>query len=298
MSVDGIRTQITCADDITLGAHWWKAEGRQSLGTVIINPATGVLARYYHRYAAFLASHGFNALTYDYRGIGLSRPADLRRTRPGWRHWGELDFDAAIRHAVERESAAPVLAVGHSIGGFLPGYAQNAAKLHRMLTVGAQYAYWRDYQAARRMGLLVKWHMLMPAVTALWGYFPGRQLGWLEDLPAGVVWSWSLGGKRFEQRVPQSERQTVLARFAAVQAPILAISVSDDEFATKPAVSRSLDYYSSAEATKVMLHPQDLGFDQVGHFDLFHARHASGFWLDTLLWLRDGINPWPNRRFD
>jgi hypothetical protein len=47
-----------------------------------------------------------------------------------------------------------------------------------------------------------------------------------------------------------------------------------------------------------MLAPEDLAVQSIGHFDLFHARHASGFWLDTLLWLRDGINPWPNRRFD
>ncbi|WP_436011541.1 hypothetical protein [Rhizobium sp. LjRoot254] len=37
---------------------------------------------------------------------------------------------------------------------------------------------------------------------------------------------------------------------------------------------------------------------RLDHFDLFHARHATGFGLDTLLWLRDGINPWPGKRFD
>ena len=46
-----------------------------------------------------------------------------------------------------------------------------------------------------------------------------------------------------------------------------------------------------------MLAPDDLAVENVGHFDLFHTRHACGFWLDTLLWLRDGINPWPGRCF-
>ena len=296
--MEGIQADIICADGVPLGGHWWNAEGRDSLGTVVINPATGVLARYYHPYARFLAAHGFDVLTYDYRGIGLSRSASLRGDRASWRQWGELDFDAAVRDAAAREPAAPIVVVGHSIGGFLPGYAESAAKVHRMLTVGAQHAYWRDYQAARRLGLFAKWHVLMPAVTAVWGYFPGKRLGLLEDLPAGVVRAWSFGGRRIEQPLPPSERETILARFAAVKAPILAISVSDDEFATKPAIDRALAYYTGAEATKVMLQPRDLDRDEVGHFDLFHARHASGFWLDTLLWLRDGINPWPNRRFD
>ncbi|MDP9807649.1 hypothetical protein J2W42_000480 [Rhizobium tibeticum] len=40
--------------------------------------------------------------------------------------------------------------------------------------------------------------------------------------------------------------------------------------------------------------PERLGFESVGHFGLFHTRHAAGFWLDTLLW-HDGINPWPEQ---
>lgn len=296
--MNGIETRIICSDGVELGGHWWKGQGRDLPGTVIINPATGVLARYYHRYASFLAMHGFDVLTYDYRGIGASRPAKLRGSRYSWRDWGERDFEAALRHAAGREPASPILVVGHSIGGFLPGYAERASQIHRMLTVGAQHAYWPDYLTGRRLGLLLKWHLAMPALTALFGYFPGRRLGWLEDLPADVVWSWSFGGKRVEQRLPQADRRTVLGRFAVVRAPILAVGVTDDHFGTRPAIRRALDYYVAAAQTKVMLEPRDLGFDRIGHFDLFHARHASGFWLDTLLWLRDGINPWPQRRFD
>jgi predicted alpha/beta hydrolase len=298
MAVNGIQTEIICSDGVKLGGHWWKVQGQHLLGTVIINPATGVLARYYHRYAAFLATHGFDVLTYDYRGIGLSRTGSLRGKRYSWRDWGERDFDAAIRHAMRWEPSSPILVVGHSVGGFLPGYAENAPKVYRMLTVGAQHAYWPDYQSAHRLGLLLKWHVVMPALTAALGYFPGRLLGWLEDLPSGVVWDWSFGGSRFERRLDDHHRQKILERFATMGASILALSVSDDDFATRPAMSRVLDYYVTAGVTKVMLEPHDLGFDKVGHFDLFHARHASSFWLDTLLWLRDGINPWPARRFD
>lgn len=291
-------TQLVCTDGVTLKGHWWPAEGIGLQGSVVINCATGVLARYYHRYAAFLAGHGFNVLTYDYRGIGLSRLGRRPSRDYCWRHWGELDFDAAMRWTLEKEPLLRFLVVGHSIGGFLPGCAASASRIHRMLTVGAQYAYWRDYDAARRFEYVLRWHVLMPAITALLGYFPGRRVGWVEDLPAGVVYNWSFGGKRFEFRTKPSERQRIMSHFAAVTAPILAVSVSDDPFATKPAVTRALEYYSGAEATAVMLDPHDVGSRQVGHFDLFHDRHASGFWLDTLLWLRDGINPWPEKRFE
>lgn len=289
---------IPCADGVMLGGHFRKAAGGQNHGAVIVNPATGVLARYYSRYAAFLATHGFDVWTYDYRGIGESRPADLRGCGYRWRDWGELDFDAVLRMAKARAGKTPLLVVGHSIGGFLPGLAESAPAIDRMLTVGAQYAYWPDYAPNRRVGLFLKWHVAMPLLTALWGYFPGKRLGWLEDLPAGVANEWSFRRSRMELGHPRTKRQDVLGRLAAVAAPILAVTVSDDEFATPRAVRRALDYYRGAPRSEAMLTPSDLGLDAIGHFGLFHDRHASGFWLDTLAWLRDGINPWAGKGFE
>ncbi|CAI2935935.1 protein of unknown function [Aminobacter niigataensis] len=179
--------EIVCDDGGVLHCHLWPRPFGSGFGTVILNPATGVLARYYHRYAAFLAGHGLDVLTYDYRGIGASRPADLRRCGYRWRDWGERDFDAALRFVLALDPGAPVMVVGHSIGGFLPGLAKSAPVITRMLTVGAQYAWWRDYAGDRRLRLFLKWHVAMPALTALLGYFPGKRLGWLEDLPSGVA---------------------------------------------------------------------------------------------------------------
>ncbi|WP_229729352.1 alpha/beta hydrolase family protein [Agaricicola taiwanensis] len=265
---------------------------------MIINPATGVLASYYHRYARFLAHHGFDVLTYDYRGIGLSRPERLRGCGYRWRDWGEQDFDAALRYMREHRPHAPLTVVGHSVGGFLPGLAGSAPLIDRMLTVGAQYAWWRDYAPHRRLALFLKWHVAMPAATACLGYFPGRRLGWLEDLPAGVALEWSFRRSRFERSHPHAERQEALARMKALKAPILAVSVSDDELGTVPAVRRTLGYYTNAQRTMVLLQPVDYGRQAIGHFNLFHDSHASGFWSDTLHWLRDGRNPWPAHVID
>lgn len=293
-----MEVEIQCEDAVVLKGRRWLSARPETLGVVVINPATGVRAGYYHHYARFLSLHGFEVLTYDYRGIGLSRPERLAGCGYDWRQWGELDFDAAMRHAMQASPGVPVSVVGHSIGGVLPGYAPSAVHVHRMLLVGAQYAYWRDYMPGRRTRMVLKWHLLMPALTALFGYFPGRSLDWLEDLPAGVAYQWSLGGEKLESRLTRDVAERTLARFSAVTAPILSVAVSDDEFGTRPAIKRAMAYFRSAEATKVMLSPADVGRHMVGHFDLFHARHAAGFWLDTLLWLRDGINPWPNRRFE
>ncbi|MEJ6782120.1 alpha/beta hydrolase family protein [Aminobacter sp. Piv2-1] len=287
--------EIACQDGVALRGHIWPHARGEQAGTVIVNPATGVLARYYHRYAAFLAGHGFDVVTYDYRGIGASRPASLRRCGYRWRDWGERDFEAVLRLAIRLDPGAPLMVVGHSIGGFLPGLAESAPVITRMLTVGAQYAFWRDYAADQRLRLFLKWHVAMPALTALCGYFPGRHLGWLEDLPSGVANEWSFRRARMELSHPEAERDDVLRRLASVTAPILAVGMSDDELGTPQAIRRALGYYASATATQVLLSPQDFDRQQVGHFGLFHNRHATDFWLDTLIWLRDGINPWPGK---
>lgn len=285
---------ILCRDGYRLRGHVWRAGTRADHGTVIINPATGVLARYYHYYARFLVEQGFDVFTYDYRGIGASRPERLRGTGFRWRDWGELDFAAVVERASAHDPQGRLMVVGHSIGGFLPGWAANAARVDRILTVGAQYAYWRDYAAGRRPWLFAKWHVAMPVITRLCGYFPGRRLGWLEDLPAGVANEWSFQRARLEDSHPPHERDAIRARFATVRAPILAVGVTDDKYATPWAIRRGLSYYRGSERHQVMLTPADLGCDAVGHFSLFHARHRDSFWGTTVRWLRDGRLPWPH----
>lgn len=287
--------EFACEDGVGLRGHLWRAADAGEGGAILVNAATGVLARYYHRYARFLAGHGFDVLTYDYRGIGLSRPERLKGCGYRWRDWGMQDFAAALRFLHEATGCPRPMVVGHSIGGFLPGLAPNAAMIGRMLTVGAQYAWWGDYAPERRLRLLLKWHVAMPVATALCGYFPGRRLGWLEDLPAGVAQEWSFRGPCFTRSHPRAERRDILARMAAVQAPILAIAVTDDELGTVPAVCRALGYYTGAARRLAVLDPAGYGRTAIGHFSLFHDRHAADFWPDTLAWLRHGVDPWPGR---
>lgn len=290
-AADEAPVTIPCRDGVALGGHLWPARG-DFAGQVIVNAATGVLARYYHRYARFLAGHGYDVLTYDYRGIGESRPARMRGCRYRWRDWGLQDFDAALRFMRARRDG-PLYVVGHSVGGFMPGMAESAHLVDRMLAVGGQFAWMGDYTPKRRLGLILKWHVAMPAITALCGYFPGKRLGWLEDLPAGVANEWAFRGPRFERTHPRAERATVVARMASFSAPILSVVVADDEFATLPGVRRTLGYYSGAPRRLVRISPEDYELKAIGHFDLFHKRHEGGFWADSLKWLRTGENPWP-----
>jgi len=63
---------------------------------VVVAPAMAVPARFYARFAAYLAESGAAALTIDYRGIGGSRPKSLRGFPSSFHDWGEKDLAGAV----------------------------------------------------------------------------------------------------------------------------------------------------------------------------------------------------------
>ena len=299
----GVSSEVVfhAADGFPLRGRFWHASIEQDLSSkpvVIINPATSVRARYYARFAEFLQRHGFDVFTYDYRGIGESRPASLRNFEAGWIDWGRQDFEAALRLITVRKPGQPIYVVAHSVGGFLIGLAASSHRIQRIFTMGAQYAYWKDYAPDRRVSMFVKWHVVMPLVTRLLGYFPGKRLGWLEDTPRGVVRDWTAPYPHFEDmwrrgsfRISEAELQSLSDRFAAICGETLAVSFADDEFGTIPAIQRLLRYYRNSPRTHLHIEPQDIGLASVGHFSFFHSRFESSLWHLPLEWLRHGCLP-------
>jgi predicted alpha/beta hydrolase len=135
-----------------------------------------------------------------------------------------------------------------------------------------------------------KWHLVMPLVTMLCGYFPGKRLGWLEDTPAGVVRDWSTPTERYETR-PSGRlihAKTGSLPFAAVTAKTLAISISDDPYGTIPAIERLLSYFTGSTNNHLRIAPEDIGEEEVGHFAFFRSPYQATLWPIALSWLQTG----------
>lgn len=291
--IASLPVSLRAADGCTLAADWWLPADGIRRGTVVVNPATAVKAAYYHRFAAFLAGHGYAVLTYDYRGIGASR-GDLRRQRSFSKlDWGRFDCDAALAWARQAAPDQPLHVVAHSIGGLLVGLAANNCHVTRCLTVGAQYAYWPDYAKEGRLRMWLRWHLLMPAMTALLGYFPARWLGWHEDLPAAAAYEWAFRPATLEAayRKQRAAGADVLAHFDSMRGDILAIGLSDDPFGTPAALLRLLAYFKGSRRHFVKIAPSYAGVEAIGHFAYFHARFRDTLWQDALAWLVDGRLP-------
>ncbi|HWH87518.1 MAG TPA: alpha/beta fold hydrolase [Pseudomonas sp.] len=279
------------ADGYALGGFTWRHSSPDPRrAVVIINAATSVRCRHYSRFAAYLFSHGFDVMTYDYRGIGESRGESIKGLRASWTDWGALDFEAMLKRAQREFPGQPIDVVGHSFGGCAAGLGESGTVIRRLVTVGAQFAYWRDYAPEQRWRMFAKWHVVMPLMAMICGYFPGKRFGWLEDTPAGVVRDWSTPSPRYEER-PSGRALLVKTGhlpFANVRAPILAISLSDDPYGTIPAIERLLDCFSNAAKTHLRIEPQDIGEQQVGHFAFFRSAYQATLWPIALTWLQTG----------
>ncbi len=266
---------VPATDGFALAATWHG--GDRPSRVALLAPATGVRRRLYEEYARHLAQRGFGVLTWDWRGTGDSRPRSLRGFPATMRGWAECDFEGVLRWARERFTAAPLVAVGHSFGGQAIGLVPSAEALSAAVTVGAQSGYWGHWPPPRKYLYAALWHVVFPALTRAFGYFPSRLLRIGEDLPSGVALQWARWC-----RTP--EYLGAWRGHAAFAAPILALSFSDDPYAPRAAVEALHLRYGRGDFQHRHFQPRDVGRERIGHFGFFRPGVES-LWSETAQWL-------------
>src|SRR5690606_39400362 len=90
-----------------IAAHVYEPEGTPR-ASAIVSCAMGVTQRFYSLFAQWLASQGYRAITFDYRGIGLSAPRSLRGFEVDVIGWARQDCAAAINYAREKLPGKPL----------------------------------------------------------------------------------------------------------------------------------------------------------------------------------------------
>jgi len=261
----------------------------------LVNCGAGIPASYYARFADWLADADIPTFTYDYRGIGQSRPSSLVRFSASVEDWGSKDCAAAILTLSERYPGASISVVGHSIGCFLTGFVNWTPAIDRMLFVAPHTGFYGDYAQKWRPLMWFAWHFLMPAVTRACGYFPGRLLRLPEDLPRGVAIEWAnrrrpefwWNLKRADGAIDADQRDRLLDRFAAFRGAVLAIRASDDAFSTLAGAKRVASLYSNLEWHDIEVRSAPGASTRVGHFGFFRSSSRRSLWPIALEWLRD-----------
>lgn len=272
---------LIAADGVPLAATAF-APADQPRAVVVIAPAMGVVQAFYARFASWLASQGFLALTFDYRGMGRSRRGPLRHEPADLVTWGRLDSSAALSAAVARAGGRPVTWVGHSLGGQLLPWVEGLDRVARVVTVATGGGYWRETTPWLRPRAWFLFFVAVPALSPLFGYFPGRRLRMVGDIPRNAMDQW----RRWcmdRDYAAGAEGPAVRAAYAAVRVPITSLSFTDDEMMSARNVAAIHAQYSGAPVTRVRLSPAEVGVDRIGHFGGFRPAMAEPLWSRFLL---------------
>ncbi len=275
-------TKIPCSDGVDLAASVFSGD---SENWVIVNSAMGVRRHFYRELANYLADAGFHVVTYDYRGIADSLTGRVNDSKARLYEWGELDFDAVLRHVHEERGARSVAVVGHSVGAQIIGLSASNKAVDAVVAVATQSGYWRHWSGFGRLAMFLLWHVGLPALTRVVGHFPGRLVGASVDLPPGIARDWAACG-RDPKYIRGSYARESDRYFATLRAPILALSIADDTYAPRAATEALLAWYENAPQELVEVTPQWLGVKKIGHFGWFRRATGTRSWQQTLNWLR------------
>jgi predicted alpha/beta hydrolase len=255
------------------------AEPRAS---VIVSAAMGVPQTFYGPFAEWLAERGYSVTTFDYRGIGLSAPPSLRGYAVTLLDWGQQDCAAVIDFVKMKQPHAPLYWVGHSLGGQLLGFIPNRSHIERAMTVGTGNGYWREVTFGwLTLGM---WYVIVPLTTRIAGYFPGKRLRIIGNLPLGVIEQWRRWCLHPRYAVGV-EGEAVRAGFDSVRMPILALSFTDDELMTASSIPSLHGLYSNAPVEHRRLSPRDFGLRRIGHFGFFRAQYEDTMWPLVPQWI-------------
>ncbi|MCK6406477.1 MAG: alpha/beta fold hydrolase [Rhodocyclaceae bacterium] len=251
-------------------------------GAVLIVPAMGVSQEYYADFANWLALHGYAAITFDYRGMGHSRRGSLRGFEADIFDWAKLDCAAAADALTQRFPDVPLYWVGHSLGGQILAFFPQHARLAKAITVGSGSGYWLQNTWSLRIYVWWLWYFVVPVVLPLFGYFPGRRLKKVGDLPRGVMAQWQRWCRHPQYSVGV-EGEPVREQYAAVTTPIVSLSFTDDEFMSAQNTESLHGFYTNARRTMKRIAPNDVGAKGIGHFGFFRHRFAESLWAKHLL---------------
>ncbi len=254
----------------------------EAKGTVLIAPAMGTPQEYYAPFATWLATQGFVAATFDYRGTGLSRLQELRGFKADIFDWAQLDCGAMVEATSMRAPGKPFYWIGHSLGGQILPFVPNRDRISKMVTIATGSGYWRENSPPLKRRVWWLWYVVAPLAVPLFGYFPGKRLRKVGDLPRGVMEQWRRWCLNPEYAVGV-EGEGVRAQYAAVRTPIVSLSFSDDELMSARNTESIHGFFVNAPRTMKRITPKDIGVRRIGHFGFFRPEHESSLWQAHLL---------------
>ena len=274
---------IPARDGYELGASVHEPNGRADR-TVILSSGVGFVKEFYEDFASFLSKEGYRVVLYDYRGTGESAPNGIEGFDSTLTEWGTLDLNGVYDWVRDQYPDDDLVAFGHSIGCLLIGMSDHVEALDASVFVTPPHAYWGNWPGTHKLWMIAVMYGVIPGATHLAGYFPGRTLGFGEDLPRGVALEWAKWCRSRDYLFDHLDEQQ-LKGYDKFRVPTLVWSFEDDLYAPPESVRAALNHYPNTPMSHREVAPWEVEADSIGHLGFFREQFVDTLWRDTAGWM-------------
>ena len=263
------RIDILTEDHYSLAAHLFEPQ-ISNQKVLLINSATGVKQQIYFSVAQFFADHGFTVITYDYRGIGLSKPDNMRGFEASMRVWGTTDYKALTDYIKSNFEDYKKYCLGHSVGALILGMNPDSEIFEEFIFVGTQNAFVGNLRLKTKIEAYLGFGIVQPLFTLLLGYFPASWFGLGESLPSGSAFDWRILilNKKSTNKILEKS-----ADFSKkLRQKVLVIWAEDDAWLTEKGVKSLLENtYANLRPTYRHIYTSESEKGEIGHVNFFRS---------------------------
>jgi predicted alpha/beta hydrolase len=275
------RVVLTARDGHKLAAYRFDPDG-QAKGNVVIAAAMAVPQSFYAPFARHLATRGYTAWTFDYRGIGESLTGSLRGVKADLSDWLIKDYDALL-HEISENSPLPLFVVGHSFGGQVAPLLPSRERLSGLVNIAVGSGSTRHITPRIRRSAPLMWHVLAPVLCPMFGYFPGARLGVIGNLPTGAMFQWRRWCLTPDYLL--TGEPGAREAYASADYPVLALTFADDEMLLEDGSRLIHGAYRKRPVDYRLLEPAQHNLPRIGHFGFFKPAGEATLWPLVTNWL-------------
>ena len=263
------RIDIITKDHYSLAAHLFEPQ-ISNQKVLLINSATGVKQQIYFSVAQFFADHGFTVITYDYRGIGLSKPDKMRGFEASMRVWGTTDYKALTSYIKSNFEDYKKYCLGHSVGALILGMNPDSEIFEEFIFVGTQNAFVGNLRLKTKIEAYLGFGIVQPLFTLLLGYFPASWFGLGESLPSGSAFDWRILILNKKSTNKLLEKSADFSK--KLKQKVLVIWAEDDAWLTEKGVKSLLENtYANLRPTYRHIYTSESEKGEIGHVNFFRS---------------------------
>ncbi|WP_288445644.1 alpha/beta hydrolase [uncultured Chryseobacterium sp.] len=263
---------LTTEDHVSLAVHLFKPE-KDNGKVLLINSATGVKQQVYFSFASFFAEQGFTVITYDYRGIGLSKPENMRGFKGSMRLWGSKDYKALTQYIQTNFNDYRKYCLGHSVGALILGMNEDSEIFEEFIFVGTQNAFVGNLKGITKVEAYLGFGIAQPLTTSLLGYFPAHWFGLGESLPKNCAYDWRtlILNKKSTNRLLEK-----MENFSEnLTQKVFVIRAEDDIWLTEKGVLSLLNHtYPNLKPTYRLVAVSESDKKEIGHINFFRSYNS------------------------